>query len=80
MDKKEIIFQLLSKDGCGTLPYEQIHDDQNMYDIGFDSLRYMEFIVLLEETLEITVPDEMLDIRADVTLKDIVTMVSHAEA
>ncbi|UFJ42402.1 phosphopantetheine-binding protein [Brevibacillus humidisoli] len=72
---KERILQLMSNEGCGLLPREQIREESRMYELGFDSLRYMELVVLLEETLEISIPDEMLEITAETTVRDIVKAV-----
>lgn len=69
---KEEILLLMSNQGCGLLPREQIAETNTMYELGFDSLRYMELVVLLEERLGISVPDELLEIRPDTTVCDIV--------
>lgn len=78
MDITNEVLRLLSKEGCGVLPREQIDTARTLLDIGFDSLRYMEFVVLLEESLGITVPDGMLEIRAEMLVADIVQMASEA--
>ncbi len=79
MDVQREVLRLLSNDGCGVLPLEQIDTARSLLDVGFDSLRYMEFVVLLEETLGVTVPDGMLEIRAEMTVADIIRMASEAD-
>ncbi|GIQ69333.1 acyl carrier protein [Xylanibacillus composti] len=78
MDIQNEVLRLLSQEGCGVLPREQIETECALLDIGFDSLRYMEFVVLLEESLHITVPDSMLEIRAEMKVADIIRMASEA--
>ncbi|MBO8162723.1 MAG: acyl carrier protein [Brevibacillus sp.] len=65
----------MSNQGCGVLPPEQIGEESKMFELGFDSLRYMELVVLLEETFAISFPDEMLEITAETTAGDIVKAV-----
>ncbi|MFD2673331.1 acyl carrier protein [Marinicrinis sediminis] len=69
---RQLILELLSQDGCGVLPKEEIAESKRLYDIGFDSLRYMEFVVLLEEKAGIAVPDEWLEIRAETTIDQLI--------
>jgi acyl carrier protein len=70
------VIRLLSNEGCGVFTREQIDLQQKLFDIGFNSLRYMEFVVLLEESLVISLPDGLLDIRVETTVADIIRMVS----
>ncbi len=70
------VIRLLSNEGCGVLPREEIDADRRLYDIGFASLRYMEFVVLLEESLQLSVPDELLDVQPETKVGDIIQAMS----
>jgi acyl carrier protein len=69
---EEKVHQLMSDKGCGLLPVKDISNDGLLFELGFDSLRYMELVVLLEETFEIAIPDELLEITPQTTVKTIV--------
>ncbi|GLI08265.1 hypothetical protein YDYSG_42950 [Paenibacillus tyrfis] len=73
------MIRLLSSEGCGVLPQSEIGRDSKLFDLGFDSLRYMELIVLLEEELGIEVPDGMLEIDSNTTVSELVRVVSRRE-
>ncbi|MDM5335855.1 acyl carrier protein [Fictibacillus enclensis] len=73
--KKETLFKLLSTEGVGTLPLNQVTKDATLYDLGFDSLRYMELVVHIEEEFNISVPDQMLEITSDMRVSDILNII-----
>jgi acyl carrier protein len=75
MTVSERVCLLMSEQGCGVFPIREIQVEQRLYDLGFDSLRYMELVVLLEETFNIAFPDEMLEISSQTTVKEIVETV-----
>ncbi|WP_068776338.1 acyl carrier protein [Paenibacillus sp. FJAT-26967] len=72
MSVKKQVCVLLSDQGCGVLPVDEIGEDMGLFEIGFDSLRYMEFIVLLEEHYGIQWPDDALEISSATKVKDMV--------
>ncbi|MFC5407335.1 phosphopantetheine-binding protein [Cohnella soli] len=71
------ILEYLSDQGCGIFPIHSITYDKTLYELGIDSLRYMDLIVWLEETFQMTVPDEMLDISAEITVKTVIGFVAN---
>ena len=75
MTVSEKVIHLLSDEGCGVIPIDGIQVESLLHDLGFDSLRYMELVVLLEETFQITFPDEMLEVTSDTSVKDMVETV-----
>lgn len=72
MNLLETIITLMSDQGCGIFPIQEVNGEKRLYELGFDSLRYMEFVVLLEETFEIEMPDELLEINSNTKVKDII--------
>lgn len=53
------------------IPKEQISlDSQFAADLGFDSLDQMEFVMVIEEQFDISVPDEVND--KIITVRDVV--------
>lgn len=75
MNVSEKVCLLMSDEGCGVFPLSEVHVERLIYDLGFDSLRYMELVVLLEETFRIAFPDEMLEISSQTTVSEIVLAV-----
>lgn len=76
MNVREMVIQLLSCDGCGVLPKADIEEAFSLIEIGFDSLRFMEFVILAEESLGIQFPDELLDLHSETTVERIVNSLS----
>ncbi|MGM1049384.1 MAG: phosphopantetheine-binding protein [Bacillota bacterium] len=76
---ESVVIKLSSVLGCGILPENQIQADSKLIQIGFDSIRYMELVVLLEEELNIELPDEILEISPDTRLSDLVSAISGVE-
>jgi len=72
---RDTIRRFLSDQGCGLYPISEILEERTLFDIGFDSLRYMELVVLIEEQLQFTVPDEMLEISFETTVGDVIDLV-----
>ncbi|SDZ37798.1 acyl carrier protein [Bacillus sp. 166amftsu] len=72
---KHKILSLLSSEHSGVFPIEQIQEHLTLFEIGFDSVRYMEFIVLVEEMLNIEYPDNLLDIDSSMTVREIISTV-----
>ncbi|MBF9128546.1 hypothetical protein I0C86_06015 [Plantactinospora sp. S1510] len=52
----------------------------NLYDLGLDSMRSVQLLIALEETLDISIPDEMLTAEAFRTPGDIWTLVQAVKA
>lgn len=71
MSMKDAIFKLISNRGCGVLDIEKLTEQQTLAYAGIDSLRFMEFVVLFEETFGFEFPDEFLDISMETTIGDI---------
>lgn len=69
---------LMSDQGCGVFPLQDIKLDLLLFDLGFDSLRYMELVVMLEESFNIEFPDEMLEITSQTAVKEIVMVVEKS--
>ncbi|MGW9125836.1 acyl carrier protein [Paenibacillus chitinolyticus] len=69
---KDQIRLFLSDQGCGMLPVEEISEEKRLFDVGFDSLRFMELVVLIEEHFRIQWPDEALEISGSTQVGDIV--------
>lgn len=69
---KDRIYKLISNEGVGTIPSSELTSSTNLFEIGFDSLRYMELIVYIEEEFNMSVPDEMLEISPSTTIGDII--------
>jgi len=67
--------ELMSVEGCGVFPVEEVRSDKLLFDLGFDSLRFMELVVLIEETFAISFPDQLLEVGATTTVSDIVSAV-----
>ncbi|MEC0246730.1 acyl carrier protein [Paenibacillus chitinolyticus] len=72
-----LIIELMSDKGCGVLDSEDISASRSLYEIGFDSLRYMELVVLLEEKFSITMPDDALEITDRTKVGDIARLVEE---
>ncbi|TYS60659.1 acyl carrier protein [Bacillus infantis] len=70
------IYILLSDEVCGVFPTVEILPEKSLFEIGFDSLRFMELVVLIEEKFNIAFPDEMLEITSQTKVQDIVNIVS----
>lgn len=47
----------------------------NLQDIGMDSMKYIQFIVAIEQHLDIELPDELLDFSNYQTLEEIGTYI-----
>ncbi|PZD96834.1 acyl carrier protein [Paenibacillus sambharensis] len=75
MDISQAVRLLLSNQGCGLLPVEEIQDGSLLYEIGFDSLRYMELVVLLEEQFAFEFQDDQLEISEATSVSDIIKTV-----
>nr|WP_256123913.1 acyl carrier protein [Paenibacillus chitinolyticus] len=54
------------------LPVEEISEEKRLFDMGFDSLRFMELVVLIEEHFGVQWPDEALEISGSTQVRDIV--------
>ncbi|KOP81399.1 acyl carrier protein [Cytobacillus solani] len=78
-NKKFIVKTLLSNKHCGIFSADRIDDSMTLFEIGFDSVRYMEFIVLVEEVLKIEYPDNLLDIDASMTVGKIIDAILSDE-
>ncbi|MCM3399769.1 acyl carrier protein [Oceanobacillus profundus] len=72
MKIKDRVIELLSDKYCGLLPIKSIHEEDTIIDIGFDSLRFMEFVVLIEEEYHIEFPDDLLDIQSTTTVREVI--------
>lgn len=72
MSANEQIRLFLSDQGCGMLPVDEISEEKRLFEMGFDSLRFMELVVLIEEHYGVQWPDEALEISGSTRLKDIV--------
>ncbi|MBU8772118.1 acyl carrier protein [Cytobacillus oceanisediminis] len=68
---------LMSDEGCGVFPINEIKTNCVLFDLGFDSLRFMELVVLIEEYFNITFPDELLEISPDTKVSDIIKAVDE---
>jgi acyl carrier protein len=75
MSLLERVLCLMSNQGCGLVPREELVAEMPLFDFGFDSLRYMELVVLIEEEFGIIIPDILLDITSSTTLVEIVDAV-----
>ncbi|SDN48025.1 Acyl carrier protein [Fictibacillus solisalsi] len=71
------LYELMSQRHCGVLPVEDIHENLTIFEAGFDSLRFMELVVLIEERFSIEFPDDLLDINSETTIKDIVLRINQ---
>ncbi|MCK6259456.1 acyl carrier protein [Fictibacillus sp. KIGAM418] len=71
------LFELMSQRHCGVLPLEDIHENLTMFEAGFDSLRFMELVVLIEEHFSIEFPDDLLDITSTTTIGDIALRINQ---
>ncbi|MGA5691430.1 acyl carrier protein [Cytobacillus pseudoceanisediminis] len=74
MSPKEKVFELLSNEGCGVLPKDEISDNSFLFDIGIDSIRFMELVVLLEEYFETSLPDSLLEVTSKTKVIEILTI------
>ncbi|NBI29821.1 acyl carrier protein [Chengkuizengella marina] len=57
-----IVLELLSEEGCGVLPKEEIILSNRFIDLGFDSLKFAEFLIHLENRTGKEIPDEVLNL------------------
>jgi acyl carrier protein len=71
------LFELMSQKHCGVLPLEEINENLTVLEAGFDSLRFMELVVLVEERFSIEFPDDLLDITSATTIGDISLRISQ---
>ncbi len=78
MDIAETVRTLMSNKGCGLLDREKIKDDSILYEVGFDSIRFMELVVILEEQFNTQFPDEYLELSEKTKVSDIMDAV-HLE-
>ncbi|WP_174818566.1 acyl carrier protein [Paenibacillus kobensis] len=76
-EKEGVLCRLMSDKGCGVVQEDDIKPDKRLYEIGFDSLRFMELVILIEEELNITLPDEILDLSPVTTVSDIFEIVAR---
>jgi len=74
-DPKTLLFSLASSEGCGLYPVEDISESNTLYELGFDSLRYLELIVLIEENFHSEVPDESLEITYSSTIGELLEII-----
>ncbi|CAM4434707.1 acyl carrier protein [Paenibacillus tarimensis] len=72
MDIGNQVRMLMSVDGCGILQAGEIQDTRTLYDIGLDSLRFMELVILLEERFGIELPDDILEVEPETMVSDII--------
>lgn len=72
---REQMINLISDKGCGLVEREHIHDGSLLVEIGIDSLRLMELVVLVEESLHIVLPDEYLDLSGQSTVRELINIV-----
>nr|WP_250886680.1 acyl carrier protein [Bacillus sp. SM2101] len=62
----------MSDNHCGVLPVESIDEEKTIIDVGFDSLRFMELVVLIEEEFNIEFPDDLLDIKSTTSVAEVI--------
>ncbi|WP_214483020.1 acyl carrier protein [Bacillus sp. SM2101] len=72
MSVKDKIIDLMSDNHCGVLPVESIDEEKTIIDVGFDSLRFMELVVLIEEEFNIEFPDDLLDIKSTTSVAEVI--------
>jgi len=72
------IIELMSNKGCGLLPPKDIERFCTIEQLGLDSIRYMELVLLVEEKLDIAMPDDLLDITQDTTVAQIIDGITAA--
>ena len=75
-DLEERIIQLVNSTINAGLSIKNMQDD--LQQIGMNSIKFIEIIILLEETFEIEIPDEKLLIAKMNTLNQIIDAVSIA--
>ncbi|MGN7401943.1 phosphopantetheine-binding protein [Cytobacillus praedii] len=75
MTIKEKIFLLLSNKGCGVFSVDYVSEEKTLIDLGFDSLRFMELVVQIEEEFSIEIPDHFLEISPETTVNDVIHVV-----
>lgn len=67
---EQLVIRLLSDEGCGYLQKSELTLDSTFHAVGLDSLKYLEFIVLLEEALGGELPDSFLAFTLEQTIGD----------
>ncbi|WP_270166447.1 phosphopantetheine-binding protein [Paenibacillus sp. SYP-B4298] len=75
MNSGNEVRRLMSNEGCGMMQAGDIQHSSTLYEVGFDSLRFMELVMLLEERFDIELPDEILEVEPGTTVADIITVV-----
>ncbi|PWW03185.1 phosphopantetheine binding protein [Paenibacillus cellulosilyticus] len=74
MDASSIVLLALS-DCCDVYPLEEIHENLRLDELGIDSLRFMELIILLEERAQIEFPDEFLELSMEKTVRFLIQII-----
>lgn len=56
---RDTVIAILRKEYCDHVPVEELTDSQRLEeDLGMDSLDELELLLLIEEALDIDIPDE----------------------
>lgn len=76
---KEQINEILSK-VLNQFEPDQINATDSLTAIGMDSLNYVQFIVLLEDFFQISVPDELFQIESVNSLENIYHLVVYLQS
>lgn len=81
MNSKEIIKNIIKEiyiteeNECSEI--EDMQDDTLFESIGMDSIKYVQLIIEIEDTFNITIPDEKLNMNADNTINKLDEMIKE---
>ncbi|NDI35957.1 acyl carrier protein [Chengkuizengella sediminis] len=70
-----IVVDLLSDEGCGVLPKEEIILSNRFIDLGFDSLKFAEFLIHLENRTGKEIPDEILNFNLEESIEQFLEII-----
>lgn len=65
---EDIVLDLLSDRGMGTISRADLTVQHTFYEIGIDSLKFAEFTVQLEACIEQEIPEELLEMNTQETI------------
>ena len=80
MTNRENLFNFVRDELLSLVPSEPLDETTNLLKLGLDSLKMMRLIAFVEESYEISIPDEEVNPTTFNTLKRILELVEETKA